>query len=312
MIKLKKYTIRSPRKVHAEDLAQIQKFRPVDDDFMRVMFRDDLPLAQFVLRILTGIDDLVLTECKTQYDLKLFEAHSVCLDFFGKDSRQRLYDLQIQRRSDGASPKRARYDSSVLDIASLKKRQDYNCLPETYVIFITEHDIFKRDRPLYVFERRDDTGEKLNDGTHIIYANAAYRGETGSDAEKLLHDFMCSDPDDMLLPEMAKRTRYFKSTEEGVLSMCEYIENRVREAELRGERRGEKRGEKRGERRGEKRGEIRGEKRGEIRGAAEKARKLALNMLKSGRLDIKSISEISELSEAEIRDIAVKNGISVK
>lgn len=36
---------------HQEDLQRLRGFRPIDDTFMRCLFRDNLPLAQFVLRI---------------------------------------------------------------------------------------------------------------------------------------------------------------------------------------------------------------------------------------------------------------------
>ena len=35
-----------------EDLAKLRGLRPMDDDFMRCLFRDNEPLAQFVLRII--------------------------------------------------------------------------------------------------------------------------------------------------------------------------------------------------------------------------------------------------------------------
>ena len=40
-----------------EDLARLRGLRPIDDDFMRCIFRDNIPLAQMVLRIVTGISD---------------------------------------------------------------------------------------------------------------------------------------------------------------------------------------------------------------------------------------------------------------
>lgn len=32
-----------------EDLAKLRGLRPIDDDFMRCIFRDNIPLAQLVL-----------------------------------------------------------------------------------------------------------------------------------------------------------------------------------------------------------------------------------------------------------------------
>ena len=54
--------------LHQVDLEKLALMRPMDDDLMRMMFRNNMPLAQKVLRILTGISDLVLTDNKTQYD----------------------------------------------------------------------------------------------------------------------------------------------------------------------------------------------------------------------------------------------------
>ena len=51
-------------------LRKLRMLRPIDDTFMRCLFRDDLPLAQFVLRIITGKADLVLTREETQKDLR--------------------------------------------------------------------------------------------------------------------------------------------------------------------------------------------------------------------------------------------------
>ena len=40
-----------------------------------------------------------------------------------------------------------------------------------------------------------------------------------------MHDFSCSDPDDMINKELADRTRYFKETEEGVEAVCKVMED---------------------------------------------------------------------------------------
>ena len=42
-----------------EDLAKLRGLRPIDDDFMRCIFRDNEPLAQLVLRIVLQKDDLM-------------------------------------------------------------------------------------------------------------------------------------------------------------------------------------------------------------------------------------------------------------
>lgn len=122
-----------------KDLERLRALRPIDDDFMRCLFKDNIPLAELVLRILTGKPDLVITSCQTQKDMKrLAGARSLCLDAYGTDAAGKKYDLEIQRADRGANPYRARYHSSVLDIENLSAGQEFTELPETYTIFIIE------------------------------------------------------------------------------------------------------------------------------------------------------------------------------
>ena len=109
---------------HQEDLQRLRGLRPIDDDFMRCLFKDNIPLAEFVLRIITDKTDLIITDCETQKDMKrLAGARSICLDAYGVDSMGKKYDLEIQRADKGADPHRARYHSSVLDIENLDAGQ---------------------------------------------------------------------------------------------------------------------------------------------------------------------------------------------
>ena len=114
-------------------LRRLQLLRPIDDDFMRCMFKDDIPLVQLVLRIITGKPDLVILHCQTQKDMKrLAGARSICLDAYATDSTGKKYDLEIQRADKGAEPHRARYHSSVMDVENLDAGQEFEELPDTY------------------------------------------------------------------------------------------------------------------------------------------------------------------------------------
>ena len=208
-----------------EDLQRLRGLRPIDDDFMRCLFRENIPLTQHVLRILTGKDDLTITNVDTQADMKrLVGARSICLDAYGTDDAGKKYDMEFQRADKGAGTHRARYHSSAMDIDNLDAGQEFDELPETYTIFITENDIYKKGLAFYPVERINmATGELFGDGEHILYVNGAYRGD--DEIGKLMHDFSCSDPDDMLNKDLADRTRYFKETEEGVETVCKVMED---------------------------------------------------------------------------------------
>ena len=215
---------------HQEDLQRLRLLRPIDDDFMRCLFKDNIPLVELVLRIITGKQDLVITNCQIQKDMKrLAGARSVCLDALGTDLQGKLYDVEIQRGDKGASPHRARYHSSVMDVENLDAGQDFDMLPDSYVIFITEKDIFGGGKPVYPIERMNLAMQTpFEDGEHILYVNGEYRDGT-SDIGKLMHDFNCTDADDMNFELMADRTRYLKENPEGVSQMCKVIEDMRKE-----------------------------------------------------------------------------------
>lgn len=219
---------------HQEDLQRLRGFRPIDDTFMRCLFRDNLPLAQFVLRIITGKQDLVLIREETQRDVKrLLGARSLCLDVHGVDSENRQYDIEVQRADSGARPERARYHSAAMDIEALDASQEFEDLPETYTIFVTEHDFFGRGVGLYPTERVNlVTGLPFDDREHILYVNGQYRGN--DPLGHLMHDFLCSDPDDMHYDILAERSRYFKENQKGVSEMCKAMEDMRNEVWERG------------------------------------------------------------------------------
>ena len=212
-------------KQHQEDLQRLCLLRPIDDDFMRCLFKDNIPLAEFVLRIITDKPDLIITDCETQKDMKrLAGARSICLDAYGTDSAGKKYDLEVQRQDKGADPHRARYHSSVMDIENLHSGQEFKELPDTYTIFIIEKDFYGQGEAVYPIERINlATGKSFEDGEHILYVNGEYRGE--SDIGKLMHDFNCTQADDMNFELMAERTRYLKEDPKGVSEMCQIMED---------------------------------------------------------------------------------------
>ena len=226
---------------HEKYLQTLENYRPIDDDFFTKLFQDNIPLAEKVLRIITDVKDLHLTSIKTQETLKkLAGSRSVRFDAFGHDNLNREFDIEVQRADSGASPKRARYHSSSIDTNYLKAGQDFDILPTTYVIFITENDIFGKNELIYRFDRMDKKlGLSFDDEAHIIYVNGAYNNPNDtSELAKLVHDFRCSNADEMYTQLLAERTRYFKETPEGVSEMCKAMEEMQKTARAEGKKEG--------------------------------------------------------------------------
>ena len=190
----------------------------MDNIFMSKFFEDNIECIQFVLRIIMGKDDLIVKETKTRYTIANLQGHSVELDIYATDKLGKKYNIELQKSNDGANVRRARYYSSMIDTNTLVKKEEYKNLPDTYVIFITEHDVLKGNEPLYHFERRaENTYAKLNDGSHIIYVNGECKDSTA--LGKLMNDFMCTSTDKMCYTVLRERSEELKGYLKGEDSM---------------------------------------------------------------------------------------------
>lgn len=209
-----------------ELIARIKEFRLLDDNFMTKVFENDYECTELILHIIMQNKDLRVKETHTQYSIKNLAGRSARLDIYAVDSTGKKYNIEVQRSDRGAVAQRARYNSSVLDANSLLPGMEFNSLPETYVIFITERDIIGQGEPIYHIDRViKETGEAFNDGAHIIYVNGTYRDETP--IGRLMHDFACKNPDEMYFKVLADKTRYFKEDEKGVADMCKIMEDLI-------------------------------------------------------------------------------------
>ena len=257
-----------------EYLAEIERFRLMDDDFMSKCLENAPECIELMLQIILGKKDLKVVKSQTEYPIKSLQGRGVRFDVFARDSEGKEYDIEIQRADKGAEPKRARYNSALMDANALKKGEDFVKLHDTYVVFITENDVMKRGQDVYSYLRTEErNGDRLNDGTHIVYVN----GETQSATEigKLVHDLQCRDAAKMYFDVLRKRVGQFKNSKEGRRYMCEAIE---RIAERR-------------------------EARGEARGKRETMLATAKRMLESGMLALKDIAKFSGLSLAEVKKL---------
>lgn len=209
---------------HQEDLQRLRGFRLMDDDFLTKCFEGNTECIELVLRIVLDMPDLNVLDVRTQVFVENLLNRSVRLDVLATDSAGRKFNIEIQRADKGAGRKRARYNSSMMDANLLKKGEDFDNLPETYVVFITENDVMRKGKPLYQIERCIlETGERFEDGTHILYVNGAYRDE--SPIGKLMHDFSCTNPSDMYYDVLADRVKFFKESKEGIAVMCKAMED---------------------------------------------------------------------------------------
>lgn len=176
-------------------IARIQQFTLMDDDFMTRFFDVENECIQEVLRILLDKSDLTVTEAKGQQVIKNLHGHSVRLDVFAKNSTGKAYDIEIKRANEGAGAQRARYNAALMDANETVSGQKKIVLPESYVIFITENNIYGDGLGVYKIERYINGKKPFNDGSHIINVNRKYR--ENDPIGDLMHDFSYSKTSEM-------------------------------------------------------------------------------------------------------------------
>ncbi|NSJ70997.1 Rpn family recombination-promoting nuclease/putative transposase [Blautia faecis] len=207
---------------HVQDMERIKNLRLIDDNFMTKVF-EDKECVEILLKAIIKKNDLKVSSVNVQYDIKNLQGRSVRLDVLAEDKDGKMYNIEIQRNNHGAIPKRARYNSSLLDANITDAGEDYKNLAETYVIFITEGDIFGANKALYHVDRIvKETKKSFGDEAHIIYVNSKIQNNTV--LGRLMHDFYCTDAKDIKNRKLAKRVKFFKEDKEGVKIMSNVFE----------------------------------------------------------------------------------------
>ena len=215
----------------------IKNFTLMSDIFMRNVFKKRECL-EYVLQVIMEKQDLHVIDQIIQKDYKNLQGHSAVMDCVARDSTGKQFDVEIQQDNEGASPKRARYHSGLMDMNTLNPGQDFEKLPESYVIFITRDDILGYGLPIYHIDRQiKELNEAFQDEAHIIYVNSRKQDDT--ELGRLMHDLHCKKADEMHSPILAKRVYELKETQKGVELMCHEMEKIYSEGMESGEKRGE-------------------------------------------------------------------------
>ena len=248
----------------------IKNFTLMSDIFMRNVFKQRECL-EYVLQVIMEKPDLRVIDQVIQKDYKNLQGRSAIMDCVARDSESKQFNVEIQQDNEGASPKQARYHSGLMDMNTLNPGQDFDELPESYVVFITRDDILGYGLPIYHINKKiEELNENFQDEAHIIYVNS--RKQEDTELGRLMHDLHCKNADEMHSPVLAKRVHELKDTRKGVELMCHEMEKIYSE------------------------GMENGEKRGELKAKKE----TALSMAEEG-MDIKKIARLVNTSEKDVQ-----------
>lgn len=280
--------------LYEQDIARAELGRLIDcltlfdDELFSKVFDENIEATTLLLQIILEREDVEVLSVKGQEELKspIYGGRTIRLDVRAKFADGTHVNIEVQRNTEGSHIRRARYHSSNLDVRMLKKGHDFQTLKDSYVIFICENDKFQKGLPIYHIDRCIcETGEWVNDGSHIIYVNGKYRGNDRIGF--LMTDFSCKKVSDMHFEALADSVKHVKESKKGCGDMSEVIQqwaekwagkwarNMAREM------------------------------------ANEKVREMAKKMLESGKMTINEIVAYLDLPVAEVEKLAGEDSIKM-
>ncbi|MFQ7318047.1 MAG: hypothetical protein ACLRO0_04635 [Massilimicrobiota timonensis] len=142
----------------------LNALRPIDDTFMRMIFKD-YQCVELLLKIIFG-EQFSLKRFKTQEDHKQVGSQSVELDIVLYTDEGAVIGIEVEKSKDNASPLRARYHASVLDCDLSYPKEKWSHFPEMYVVFICEKDVLKTNELINHIQRYMINGMVFQDKLH--------------------------------------------------------------------------------------------------------------------------------------------------
>ena len=257
-----------------ELLKQIQAMNLFDDIFTSVVFKDEGACLHLVRQLMQN-PKLNIIAFRTQDTIPMLVSKSPRLDITAEDDKGTLYEIEIQRLEEPAPARRVRYYSSVMDSELLRKGVSYDKLPEVYLFYLSQKDIWQKGQTVYKLEQSLRFGDELmpyENGLHTIYVNAAI--DDGSNIAKLMQYLKTAKAGDTSQGALSAHVNYLKSPEGGRAKMGEF------------------------------------EKYFTEQGEAKRGKETALEMLKDGE-KLPKIIKYSKLTEADILSLAKQNGLDV-
>lgn len=151
----------------------------ITDNFMFTKVFSNVDVARDFLQdvLKVNIDKIsVVSEAASQEDpfhkSVRFDVH-VREDISGAGGATKVgrqFDIELQMENTGELPKRARYYQGMCDLDALAKGADYEELQEQYILFICPSDIFKKGKPVYKFQNREESDPNILMGD-LCYKN---------------------------------------------------------------------------------------------------------------------------------------------
>lgn len=203
----------------------IQNLNIMDDVFFQKIAEDEA-VCEEILRVILQKPNLKVVEAQTQRFLRNIGTHSVILDLICQDEDGSYINVEVQKSDNDDHVKRVRFNISNIDTAFTERGILYEKLPDVYVVFLSQFDVFEEGKTIYHLDMSiRETGTPVSDGIHRIFANCAV--DDGSDIAELMQYFKNTVGGNSKFPKLSNRVKYFKESQKGGNAMSQTFEEYV-------------------------------------------------------------------------------------
>ena len=127
------------------------------DDYLFGLFIQEAGSEEILKGLIERMLDIKLTKVtikQKQHEISNEpDLRGIRLDAFVQDDLNTLYDIEVQTVNRNNIPKRMRYYQSLIDREQMPSGEfDYDKLPKTIIVFVTDFDLFGKGLYRYTFE----------------------------------------------------------------------------------------------------------------------------------------------------------------
>lgn len=193
------------------------------DDIFFFKLAEDKGFCEELLQVILENRKIKIVEHHPQAFLRNIKGRSVTLDLkcVGEDGV--IFGVEVQKQDNDNHLKRVRYNMANIDTRESEKGIRFDELKDIYEIYLSNFDVFARNRTIYHIDRIiRETQEIADNGTHEVYVNT--KVDDGTEiAEYMQMLKQASLPDNPKFPRLCEAFRNIKTGMEDD-TMCDLVQ----------------------------------------------------------------------------------------
>ena len=166
----------------------------ITDNYMFQAVMKNEKLIKPLLEMILGkkIRKIVVLETEKTKETG-YNTRGIRMDVYIEDDENTVYDVEMQGTNKRFFGRRFRYYQGAIDVGIVRRREGFDKLKKSFIIFICDYDPFGKGWYVYPFERNCpwDSGIKIKDDTHWYVLNVkGYKDAEGHEVKDEIKELL--------------------------------------------------------------------------------------------------------------------------